>query len=218
LIQLTHKQRRIAVTESRNWLITYLLVALALPVAGNAFAQSQEGQHREDGNVSAQAEEGQSPEVDQQPEDGAAAPLGPKVATNLTLAKTTIRTETNLFTFNAKFLFFGFAPTTVVCPSAHTAGCTIKVEVSATIFALNPGSVAQVDVNVKGPGQAVDPNSFINIDSTTTGPLASVHTFQWMKRGIPAGSTQAVNVFFTLFGKGSASTGFRTATIQLYLN
>jgi hypothetical protein len=205
-------------TKTRNWLIMCLLVAPALPMAANGFAQSQEGQHREDGNVSAQAADGQSPEVYAQPEDGPAAPLGPQVAPNLTLAKTTIRTETNGFTFNSEFLYFGFAPTTVVCPSTHAAGCTIKVEVSATIWALNPGSVAQLDVNVKGPGQAVDPNSFINVDSTTTGPLASVHTFQWMKRGIPAGSTQTINIFFTLFGKNSASTGFRTATIQLYLN
>jgi hypothetical protein len=206
-------------TKSKHWPIMCLLAALSLAMAASVFAQSHEGQYREEGNVSVQPEEGQPPDVDGgRPEEDAAAASGPQVASNLTLAKTTIRTETQLVTFNSKFLFFGFAPTTVVCPSTHTAGCTIKVEVSATVFTLSPGDVAQVDVDVKGPGQAVDPNSFVNIDSTTTGPLASVRTFQWMKRGIPAGSTQTVNIFFSLFGKGSASTGFRTATIQLYLN
>ena len=68
----------------------------------------------------------------------------------------------------------------MVCPATHAAGCTIKVEVSATIWALSLGNVAQVDVNVTGPGQAVDPNSLVNIDSTTTGPLATAHTFQWI--------------------------------------
>jgi len=49
-------------TKSKDWPITCLLAALSLPMAANAFAQSQEGQHREDANVSAQAEEGQSRE------------------------------------------------------------------------------------------------------------------------------------------------------------
>jgi len=116
-------------------------------------------------------------------------------------------------------LVSGFAPTTVVCPPAHTAGCTIRVEVSAGIWMVTAGTVAQMDVFVNGPGQAVDPNSFINVDSTNTGPLATAHTFQWMKKGIPAGSTQTVNVYFSVGVKGdSAMTGFRTATIQLYLN
>jgi len=153
-----------------------------------------------------------------QPEEDAAALLGPELEPNLTLAKTTIRTETQILTFTFN-LFTGFTPTTVVCPSTHTAGCTLRVEVSATIWMVTPGTVAQMDVNIAGPGQAVDPNSLVNIDSTTTGPLATVHTFQWMKRGIPAGSTQTVNIYFSVGLKGdSANTGFRTATIQLYLN
>jgi len=153
-----------------------------------------------------------------QPEEDAAALLGPELEPNLTLAKTTIRTETQILTFTFN-LFTGFTPTTVVCPSTHTAGCTIKVEVSATIFAVSPGNAAQMDVNIAGTGPAVDPASFVNLYSTTTGPLASVHTFQWMKRKIPAGSTQTVNILFTMLNKGgSAKTGFRTATIQLYLN
>jgi hypothetical protein len=65
----------------------------------------------------------------------------------------------------------------------------------------------------------VDPSSFLNFDSTTTGPLASSFTFQWMKRKIPAGSIQTVNIFFQMDNEGgTANTGYRTATIQLYLN
>jgi hypothetical protein len=192
-------------TKSRHWLIMCTLAALSLAMAASAFAQDQQ--------------EEQSREANGQPEeDAAAAASGPQVAPNLTLARTTIRTETLAVTLSSN-PFTAFAPTTVVCPSTHTAGCTLRVEVSATIWMVTPGTVAQMDVNIAGPGQAVDPNSLVNIDSTTTGPLATVHTFQWMKRGIPAGSTQTVNIYFSVGLKGdSANTGFRTATIQLYLN
>jgi len=192
-------------TKSKYWPIMCLLAALSLAMAASAFAQDQQ--------------EEQSREANGQPEeDAAAAASGPQVAPNLTLAKTTIQTEGNLLTIGFN-LVSGFAPTTVVCPPAHTAGCTIRVEVSAGIWMVTAGTVAQMDVFVNGPGQAVDPNSFINVDSTNTGPLATAHTFQWMKKGIPAGSTQTVNVYFSVGVKGdSAMTGFRTATIQLYLN
>jgi hypothetical protein len=70
-----------------------------------------------------------------------------------------------------------------------------------------------------GPGQAMQPHNFVEVDSTTDGTHFDAHTFQWMKEGIPAGSAQTVNIFFaTDFPGGSAGTGFRTATIQLYLN
>jgi hypothetical protein len=205
-------------TKSRNWLITCLLVALALPMAANAFAQSHEGQPREDANVSAQAEEGQSRDVDGgqgQPEEDAAATAGQQVASNLTLVKTTVITEnqTLTFTFN---VVPGFAPTTLVCPSAHKAGCTIKVEVSAQIFGVSLDNFADIDVDVTGPGKAVEPHTFVSVYN---GSPTNANTFQWMKTGIPAGSTQTVKIFFaTDLPRGSASTGFRTATIQLYLN
>jgi hypothetical protein len=188
-------------TESKSWLKTCLLVALALPMAANAFAQTNEGQPRE---VEGERSEG----------DAAAASVAP----NLTLARTTIRTESNFlsFTFNP---VPGFAPTTLVCPSTHAAGCTIKVEVSAQIANVSPDNAADIDVNVTGPGQTVLPNNFVSVDSTTDGRLNNVHTFQWVRGRIPAGSTQKVNILFAADERGgSASTGFRTATIQLYLN
>jgi hypothetical protein len=201
---LKHNSKEDFMTESKRWPIMSLLAALSLTMTATTFAQDQEG--------------GQSREVDGQPEEGTAAASGSQVAPNLTLARTTIRTETQGVTLSSN-LFTAFAPTTVVCPSTHAAGCTIKVEASATIWMVTAGTVAQAVVNITGPGAAVDPNSLVNIDSTNTGPLATAHTFQWMKRGIRAGSTQTVNIFFKVGLKGdSAMTGFRTATIQLYLN
>lgn len=188
-------------TKSRNWLKTCMLVALALPMAANAFAQTNEGQPRK---VEGEQSEG----------DAAAASVAP----NLTLAKTTIRTENDFLTFTFNPVP-GFAPTTLVCPSTHTAGCTIKVEVSAQIDDVSPDNSADVAVDVTGPGQAIQPHNFVEVDSTTDGTHFDAHTFQWMKEGIPAGSAQTVNIFFaTDFPGGSAGTGFRTATIQLYLN
>jgi hypothetical protein len=163
-------------TKSRYWLKACTLAALALPTAANAFAQNHEGQPGEvDG---------------ERTEEGAAAA---SVAPNLTLVKTTIGTETQFLTF-AFNPVPGFAPTSLVCPSTHAAGCTVKVEVSAQISAVSWNNSADIDVDVTGPGQAVQPHNFVSVDSTTDGPLADVHTFQWMKRGIPAGSTQTVNI------------------------
>jgi hypothetical protein len=192
------------VTKSRNRLITCLLAALTLPMAANAFAQSQGGQPREVGG--------------ERPEEDAATASRPQVAPNLTLGKTTIRTETQFLTFTFNPVP-GFAPTILVCPSTHKAGCTIKVEVSAQISDVSRNNSADIDVDVTGPGQAVQPHNFVSVDSTTDGPLANVHTFQWLKTAIPAGSTQTANILFAIDTQGgSASTGFRTATIQLYLN
>ena len=195
-------------------LACFLSTVLMVVLPSNGFAQSEQGQSREAANLAPQGQ----PRDTSQPQEDTALSAEPQRAQNLTLASTTIRTETALLSFNFDF-FQGFEPTTVVCPADHKAGCTIRVEVSAVIWAVTPKNVAQLNVFINGAGQPVDPNQFINIDSTTTGPFASAHTYQWMKRGIPAGSTQTVNIDFTMFLKGgSADTGFRTATIELYLN
>jgi hypothetical protein len=194
-------------------LACFLCTALVI-IPSSAFAQSEQGQSSGPAYAAPQV---QPRDTSQAEEDTARAPDA-QVAKNLKLASTTIRTETAILPFNFDF-FQGFEPTTVVCPENHRAGCTIRVEVSAGIWALTSNNVAQMVVFIDGPGEPIDPNQFINIDSTTTGPLASAHTFQSMKRGIPAGSTQTVNIDFTVFRRGgSANTGFRTATIELYLN
>lgn len=142
-------------------------------------------------------------------------PAPPPVATGaLTLSKTVIDTENN---------FLGLSPTSVAafgairftCPATHTRGCTIRTEVSSQFWAIPVGTVAQVTIS--STAGAVGPSTFVNVDADTTGGLASVHTFQWMITGIPAGVTATVNVSFDVSG-GTAASGYRTETAQLFLN
>ena len=103
--------------------------------------------------------------------------------------------RSSTFTFNPAP---GFSPTILVCPSTHKAGCTIKGGSLSQIWEASQNNSADIDVDVTGPGQAVQPHNFVGVDSTTDGPLANVHTFQWLKTGIPAGSTQTVNIFVAI--------------------
>lgn len=189
-----HK-KEIRMTRSKPRLIASLLLGLSLLMAANAFAQEHPGQ----------------------PEEDAIAPPNAQTAPNLMLAATTVRTETGFLSFGFNAVT-AFAPTTFVCPSTHKAGCTLLVDVSAGIWNVSPSSVAQIFIKISGPGAAVDPNSFVNV-SVNTGPLAEAATFQFMKRQIPAGSSQTVNIYFKVGLQGAnANTGFRTASLQLYLN
>jgi len=183
------------VTRPKSRLITTLVFALTLLMAASAFAQHPQGQPEEDASV---------------------VPSG-QAAAILMLAATTVRTETGFLSFGFNPVT-AFAPTTFVCPSTHKAGCTLLVDVSAGIWNVSPSSVAQIYIKISGPGAAVDPNSLVNV-SVNNGPLAGAATFQFMKRQIPAGSSQTVNIYFKVGLQGaSANTGFRTATAQLYLN
>ena len=185
----------IGVTQPKSRLITGLVLGLSLLTAASVLAQERQGQ----------------------PEDDASVAPNSQAASNLMLAATTVRTETNFLNFGFNSVA-AFAPTTFVCPSTHKAGCTILVDVSAGIWNVSPSSVAQMFLNISGPGAALDPNSFVNV-SVNTGHLAEAATFQFMKRQIPAGSRQTVNINFQTGLRGAtASTGFRIATVQLYLN
>lgn len=132
----------------------------------------------------------------------------------LALSKTFINTENG---------FLGLSPTPAVafgavkftCPATHTKGCTIRLDVSSQFWSIPSGSVAQVSIS--STGGAINPSSFVNVDADTTGGFASVHTFQWMISGIVAGSTTTVNVSFDV-NSGTAASGFRTETAQLFLN
>lgn len=133
----------------------------------------------------------------------------------LTPYKTLLLTENGALALSPTAAAAFFAPK-VICPSTHTAGCTIKVETSSQFWAISSGAVAQETISVTGGG-SVHPSSFVNVDSTTTGGLASVHTFQWMINGLAAGSTVTVGVLFDV-NSGTAEAGYRTETINLYLN
>jgi len=188
-------KNRIRVTEPKSRLIANLVLGFLLLMAASVFAQERQGQPGDDARLAPSAQ----------------------AASNLMLAATSIRTETQILSFGFNSVA-GFAPTTFVCPSTHKAGCTILVDVSAGIWNVSASSVAQIFVKISGPGAAVDPNSFVNV-SVNTGTLGEAATFQFMKRQIPAGSSQTVNIYFEMGLQGAtANTGFRTATAQLYLN
>ena len=188
-------KRETRVTQPKSWLITTLVLAFSLLMAASAFAQQGQGQ----------------------PEDDASIVPSAQAAANLMLAASTVRTESGFLSLGFNPVT-GFAPTTFLCTSTHKAGCTLLVDVSAGIWNVSPSSVAQILMKISGPGAAVDPNSFVNV-SVNTSPLAEAATFQFMKRQIPAGSSQTVNIYFKVGLQGaSANTGFRTAIAQLYLN
>ena len=132
----------------------------------------------------------------------------------LTLSKTIINTESGFLGLSSTpAAAFGAAK--FVCPTTHTKGCTIRLEVSSQFWSIPVGSVAQVSVSsTRG---TVNPASLVNVDGDTTGGFASVHTFQWMISGITAGSTTTVTTSFDV-SSGTGSSGYRTETAELFLN
>jgi hypothetical protein len=145
------------------------------------------------------------------------ATTGAAVASNLTLSRTTIATSNTGIAIGSATATAGFQPATVVCPSNHTAGCTIRVEVTGQFFNLTKGDSVGTVVDISGTG-TITPGNGISLDSTSDLPLhPEAHTFTWLKTGIPAGSTQTVDIGFATTA-GTADVQGRTATIQLYLN
>jgi hypothetical protein len=144
------------------------------------------------------------------------APVTPSVNTGLlALSKTEINTENNLLGLSSTPAA-AFAAATFTCPAAHTRGCTLRVDVSSQFWNISAGTTAQVSIS--STGGTINPSSLVNVDADTTGPLASVHTFQWMISGITAGSVTTVNVSFDVSGGGTGDAGFRSETAQLFLN
>lgn len=199
----------------------FLVTVLSLG-AGNAFAQEDQGQAQEQsqgqfkGTSTVELLEPPTDSAEKLQENAAATSL---LAQHLTLFQTDIRTEDGIFKFGTTPIRAFSGPTSLVCPANHSAGCTIKVEISNIIFSITPNSVAKYDVIISGSGQSVAPSQVVNMDSTNTGGLGSVRTMQFMKQGIPAGSTQTIDIGFFMGSQGATgNTGFRTMTIQLYLN
>jgi hypothetical protein len=131
-----------------------IVLGLSLLVSVGAFAQEQAGQ----------------PE-----EDVGGASLNAQAASNLMLAATSIKTETQILNFGFNSAA-AFAPTTFVCPSTHKAGCTIAVKVSAGVWSVSPSNVAQLFLSITEPGATLDPNSVVNI-STNSSSLANSANF-----------------------------------------
>jgi hypothetical protein len=202
-------------TTVRKQLITYLLTAPFLIGSLSAFAQ-QEVLHgvnvQDEQNV--QSEQRDTAELN--PEENATTPF---VSQNLTLFQTTIRTAGDTIRFSQTQKAAAFMPTTMVCPATHAAGCTIKVEVSANTTLVPTGNVVLYDLVINGSGPPVDPNEFIPTDSVDQNDVGTMHTAEWVKRTIPPGASEVVNVNFLLNTNiGSAAATFRTETVQLFLN
>ena len=119
-------------------------------------------------------------------------------------------------------LVSGFNSTTVTCPATHTAGCTIRVQVS-TQFSMSccmQGNF-RMKVSIPGSGSQIWPNSLVNVGMMGGGMMGYgdmfAHTFQFMKTGIPAGATQTVSIQFQT-DAGTGTAGYRSAMVDLCLN
>lgn len=119
-------------------------------------------------------------------------------------------------------LVSAFASTPVTCPASHTAGCTVRVQVS-TQFSMRccmQGNF-RIKVLIPGSGSQIWPNSLVNVAMMGGGMMASgdayAQTFHWMKTGIPAGATQNVTIQFQT-DAGTGTAGYRIATVDCYLN
>lgn len=142
-------------------------------------------------------------------------------ASNLSAYQSFMRTaNTNLSVGTS--LVSAFNTTTVTCPATHTAGCTIRVQVS-TQFSMScctQGNL-RIKVSIPGTGSQIWPNSLVNVGMMGGGMMSSgdvfAHTFHFMKMGIPAGASQTVTIQFqTSAGNGAA--GYRMASIDCLLN
>jgi hypothetical protein len=140
---------------------------------------------------------------------------------NLSPYKSFMRTaNTNLSVSTA--LVSGLSSTTVTCPATHTAGCTIRVQVSSqfSMQCCMQGNF-RMKVSIPGTGSQVWPNSLANVAMMGGGMMGYgdmfAHTFQFMKTGIPAGATQTVSIQFQT-DAGSGTAGYRSAMVDLCLN
>ena len=150
-----------------------------------------------------------------QPAEYGRSAAPPTFSGPLTLSRTFVDTENNALSLSTTAAV-AYGAKAVTCPAAHAAGCTIKIETSSQFWAIASGAVAQESISVTG-GLTVNPSSFVNVDATDIGSLASVHTFQWTIGSVPAGTAHTINISFDV-NSGTAFAGYRTATIQLFLN
>ena len=150
-------------------------------------------------------------------EPDAFSALAEQNALNLKVFRTAITTLDNSLPLTTTATN-AFTPLALTCPARPAAGCTIAVIVSSQFSNLDPGTAAQVNVTIVGTGGPVLPTTLVNVDSNSSpAPTSSAHTFQWIKKDIPAGSAQTVNVQFQVNG-GAANAGFRSRTVVLYKN
>jgi hypothetical protein len=151
-------------------------------------------------------EDGQAREEDE--EIGITAEV---LVPNKILQRTYMRTHDNALGLTTAYVN-AFSPTSIACPVS--AGCTIRVEVSSQFWDIDAGTVARMRVMVDGSTAGVEPDSLVNVDSTSTGGWANARTFQWMKSYVPYGN-HTVQVQFQV-SAGNAYAGYRMVTIEVF--
>ena len=120
-------------------------------------------------------------------------------------------------------LVAAFSSTMVTCPATHTAGCSIRIQVSSQ-FSMGMGMQGnlRMKVSIPGTGSQIWPNSLVNVAMMGgSGMMGSgevyAHTFNFMKTGIPAGASQTVTIQLQT-DSGTGTAGYRIANIDCLLN
>jgi len=126
------------------------------------------------------------------------------------------KTEDTATDFGATIPTNAFTPTAVPCPAtAGAAGCTFRVSVVSQFRDLTADNAAALKVIINGPGTAVMPSAIIQVAAVAHSLWYSTHSFQWVKRNIPAGTTQTVTVQLGMTS-GNGSAGARTLSIDVF--
>ena len=148
------------------------------------------------------------------PAVNARAAEGEVTVLNMKLVRTAMITQETPLPLSP-VLVNGFTPVVVTCPTRAPRGCTVSVLVSSQVLNLLSGSYAQVNTTITGSAGAVEPAPLVTVDSIPG--VYSAHAMQWLKTAIPAGSAETVRIEMKVT-TGTASAGYRTATIALYKN
>src|SRR5580704_12161919 len=123
----------------------------------------------------------------------------------LTLSRTFVETQSGALSLTPTAAA-AFSSRNVTCPATHANGCTLRIETSSQFWNIPSGAVAQESITVTG-GLAVRPSALVNVDATSTGTIATVHTFQWTILNVPAGTTHTLGISFDV-SSGTAFAGF----------
>ena len=126
------------------------------------------------------------------------------------------KTEDTAVSFGATTPTHAFTATAVPCPaSVGAAGCTLRVSVVSQFRDLAADNAAAIKVIITGPGTAVTPSAIIQVAFASHPLWYSAHSFQWMKRNIPAGTTPTVTVQLGMTA-GTGNAGVRTLSIDVF--
>jgi hypothetical protein len=107
-----------------------------------------------------------------------------------------------------------FPPIALPCPaSAGTAGCTIRVTVSSELEMIMDSAQMRVTISGTGPFGPVGP--VLVAGDATGGIYHYVHSMQWVKKNIPAGSSPTITVLFSVTGLGGVAYA-RTMSIDVF--